>query len=125
MRCLPMRLMLMIQAYQLPEAPPPPKLPPPPENPLSLEPELEPPDHELPDEPEDQPPPRPALRPAAWLAAKMLSPNMVRKNAATPRKAESTIEPRRNQTMAPTTPAVTPEPSSRPMRPRMMAAIAA
>src|SRR3569832_2125279 len=52
--------------YQLPEAPPPPKLPPPPENPpLSLE--LEPLDHEPPDDPDDQLPPDPAPRPPSWL----------------------------------------------------------
>ena len=111
--------------YQLPEAPPPPKLPPLPEKPLSLEPELDPPDHEPPEEPEDQPPPpRPALRLTCWLAARMPSPNIVRKNAMTPKTPETTIEPSRNQKTAPITPAVTPEPSSRPRRPRMIPAIA-
>src|SRR5580700_11063190 len=104
-RCLPMRLMPMILAYQLPDAPPPPKLPPPPENPLSLEPELDPPDHEPPEEPLDHPPPPPPppRRLASWLAAKMLSPNIVRKKAMTPKMPETAIEPRRNQTMALTT----------------------
>src|ERR1700761_3127734 len=100
-----MRLMPMILAYQLPDAPPPPKLPPPPEKPPSLDPELEPPDHELP--PPDQPPP--PLRLACWLAARMASPNIVRKKAMIPTMAETAIDPSRNQKTAPMTPAVTPE----------------
>src|SRR5580693_10723722 len=117
-----MRLIPIVtsSSYQLPDAPPPPKSPPPPENPLSLELELEPLDHELPDEPVDQPPPRPrpALRLAAWLAARMLSPNIVRKNAATPKMPETMADPSRNQAIAPITPAVTPEPTNRPIKPR-------